>query len=159
MIDDEKLKEMLTDPGNVTLHCMICTDPMPPARARDSKRKTCCANCYRALKAFYKEMVKQRYCPSCLHPSTPRQRADFKLWATDRGHRKGGREEGRPAKKREIALEKALAGLLGSLKGVEGFEAPQMSGDDSVEQREARIATVGASIETAAKLLEVPTVK
>jgi hypothetical protein len=156
MIDEERLKALLADPSSIKLHCMICGEPMQAARARDSKRKTCSPECYKALKAFYKLQLWLRRCPSCLHPSSPRQRDEWREIALHLGLRKGRRVEGRPGKKREKALEAALGSVLDSLKGVEGFEAPQMSGEDSSEQRAARIAAVDTSVREAAKLLAVP---
>ena len=154
MIDEVKLAEVLADPGSLALHCMICAEPLPAARARDSKRTTCCPECYKALKAFRKEMTRRRYCPSCLHPSSPAERADYKQWRTERGQRKGNREDGRPPKKRQEALAVALTDVLESLKGVEGFEAPLKSGGDSQEERAARVAKVEQAVASAAKLLD-----
>lgn len=153
MIDEEKLAQILADPGSLQLHCMVCAEPLPAARARDSKRTTCCPPCYKALKAFRKEMTRRRYCPSCLHPSTPAERADYKQWRTDRGQRKGNREDGRPPKKREEALRVSLTNVLESLKGVEGFQAPAKSGDDSPEDQIARVARLEQAVAEAAKLV------
>ena len=104
-------------------------------------------------------MTRRRFCPSCLHPSTPAQREDYKHWQTERGFRKGNREDGRPPRKREKLLEGALGEIVAALKDVQGFEVPMKSGEDSEEQRVARVTRLETAIAATSKLLDPTPVK
>jgi hypothetical protein len=131
---------------------------MPAHRARNSKYTTCGKDCQIELRKFRRHQLWLKHCPSCLHPSTPEQREDFKRWQTERGTRKGDKAAGRPAKKRE----KELAGMLSEARLflVNTLQAEREAYTDSDlesrhPQQEARISEIGSLLEKIRKTLDV----
>lgn len=75
---------------NLTLYCTVCRDPLPASRRKHGHHA---GACHRVAVMYRRYVMSLTRCITCLHPSTPEERADFKLWRQDRGRRKG---RGRP---------------------------------------------------------------
>lgn len=110
------------------------------------------------LAAHYRYLRSRRTCLSCLRPSTPEQRAEWKKWRDHRGDRQGDQEEGRPAKKRETALATALSDSLDWLQELRDDEFRDNAVDGLVEDEEAkgRIRELDSLLEKIKKLVDVP---
>jgi len=94
---------------NLVLSCTVCRLPLPSARRTVGDHA---GACHRVRVLFRRHAIKLARCIACLHPSTPAERAEFKLWRKARGDiRERG---GRPAK----------AVASGPLPVASGEEAP-----------------------------------
>lgn len=152
-------------PVDLKPHCMVCPNELPLNRARNTYMKTCSPECAELLKKWRLHQEWLRYCPSCLHPSTPEQREDFKRWRTARGERIGDKEAGRPAKKRE----KALATVLGECREIvedaliqmkNNFSFPFPPNDPPIEgQNSDHIRELDSLLMKISKLLDLPAAK
>ena len=89
----EELSLMPNGIENVVLYCCVCREPLP------IKRRTVgdhAGACHKVRVLFRKYKIAQTKCISCLHPTTPEERADFKRWRKSRGdiRERGGRAKG-----------------------------------------------------------------
>ena len=80
--------------------CVVCRSPVPAARAHSRSRETCSAACALYWRQYHRYVLMQTRCPSCYHPSTPEERADFKRWRKSRGDLRD--KVGRPPKKKVL---------------------------------------------------------
>lgn len=95
--------------------CVVCGSTVPLKRARGRSKDTCKAECHAVLREYRKFVIYSSRCPTCYHPSTPQERAEFIAWRKARGDRRNGR--GRPPRmNREEALALALHEALGTLR-------------------------------------------
>jgi predicted nucleic acid-binding Zn ribbon protein len=62
----------------VTMHCVVCTNPIPVGRKWDSA--TCSKQCSKKRKDFGRSRRDQLECRYCLKPSTPEDRALYSAW-------------------------------------------------------------------------------
>lgn len=67
-----------------TLHCTICGSPIPEARSR-RQTATCSEKCKNRLDVIRAHQRAAKKCPACLHPSTPQEREQFRIWRAERG--------------------------------------------------------------------------
>lgn len=83
---DEAVAEATEDTADA-LFCTICQDPIPEGRAT-RQTATCSEKCKNKLDTIRANQRKARKCPYCLHPATPEEREEFRLWRQNRGDRK-----------------------------------------------------------------------
>ena len=82
---------------NFTPSCTVCREPLPSNRRSIGHHA---GACHRVTVMHRRYMLSRGKCPSCLHPSTPEQRVDFKTW---RRHRGDVREkEGNPHRTKKV---------------------------------------------------------
>jgi hypothetical protein len=74
--------------------CCVCGDDVPRRRATGRSKHTCKPACQQVMQLFKKHNVFTTRCKTCFHPSTPKEREDFKAWRRTRGELREGR--GRP---------------------------------------------------------------
>jgi predicted nucleic acid-binding Zn ribbon protein len=67
-----------------TLHCTICQAAIDPVRAR-RQTSTCSEKCKNRLDVIRAHQRATKRCPYCLNPSTPEERAAFRVWRAERG--------------------------------------------------------------------------
>jgi predicted nucleic acid-binding Zn ribbon protein len=75
--------------GN-TMHCVNCTEPIPPGRKSDAV--TCSPFCSKARRDYLRSRVDQKSCRYCQRPSTPEERARYQAWR--RAEKKAAKEGG-----------------------------------------------------------------
>lgn len=73
---------------SLTRYCMICREPLSEARSR-RPTSTCSEPCKDRMDAQQLEQRRLRKCPHCLHPSTPEEREEFRVWRASRGDVRG----------------------------------------------------------------------
>lgn len=73
-----------SDQADESLYCVICRKQIDPKRAT-RPTATCSEVCKNRLDTIKANQRKARKCPHCLHPSTPEEREQFRLWRADRG--------------------------------------------------------------------------
>jgi predicted nucleic acid-binding Zn ribbon protein len=69
----------LSDELQVSLHCIMCKEPIPPERL-SRLGVTCSDACKKARKEYLKARIENRHCRYCHKPSTPEQRKRFQRW-------------------------------------------------------------------------------
>lgn len=89
-------EELLALEESQTLHCTICQEPIPDARAR-RQTSTCSEKCKNRLDAIRAHQRASKRCPYCLHPSTPEEREAFRLWRVERGEVRSANKYNRDA--------------------------------------------------------------
>ncbi len=98
------------------LLCTICGSQIPEGRDR-RQTATCSEPCKDKLDGIRARQRASRRCTHCLHPSTPAQREDFRLWQAERGMIKNAelipRDHSGPTKR---ALKDAIRGARETLK-------------------------------------------
>jgi hypothetical protein len=89
-LPEEVLALIPTGIENLVLRCTVCGGPLPASRRSIGDHAGACHK-VRVLHRRY--MIQLSKCISCLHPSTPEQREEFKAWRKSRGdiREKGGR--------------------------------------------------------------------
>ena len=60
------------------MHCIVCTNPIPPTRRKDAV--TCSTECSKARKNFWRSQQDMVECRYCFRPSTPEERARYIKW-------------------------------------------------------------------------------
>lgn len=80
---------------NFIPRCIVCTKAVPANRARGRSKDTCSPACHAVRQLYRKWVLQTSKCLACLHPSTPKEREEFRNWRKDRGdvRRKKGRPE------------------------------------------------------------------
>ena len=114
------------------LHCTICRAPIEEKRAR-RQTATCGEPCKDRLDAVRKEQRRNTKCPSCLHPSSPEEREEFRLWRATRGDLRTAEfvpRDKSTAYKSELtkALRAAVALLEGQLDVIVDSNCPRAPG-------------------------------
>jgi hypothetical protein len=108
------------------LRCVICTTEVPARRATSRSKDTCGPECGQVLRDWKKYNILRRRCPTCYHPSSVKEREEFKLWRKSRGEvgeaHAGARvrmsDEDRGRRREYIeALKQAIALLTGLTDG------------------------------------------
>lgn len=79
--------------NDMALHCTICQQEIPEARARRGT-STCSESCKNKFDRIRAEQRALRKCPHCLHPSTPEERSEFRVWRAERGDNKSAHPTG-----------------------------------------------------------------
>jgi hypothetical protein len=122
-----KVAEALANIAAFTPACVVCGDPVPRKRATGRSKDTCSPGCHRVLRAFRKYVNDSSYCPSCRHPCSPEERADFRRWRKDRGEVR--EKPGRPKESEEAKQLRKVTEELGRLKPyVDELLPPDMIG-------------------------------
>ena len=86
-------EQEITEGVDFEIRCSVCTRPIPAPRCYRNTQ-TCSEGCKDKLDAKRERQRAQKRCAACLHPSTPEERQDFRLWRADRASRLGaGRTE------------------------------------------------------------------
>ena len=105
------------------LRCVICTKEVPARRATSRSKDTCGPECGQVLRDWKKYNILRRRCRTCYHPSSPKEREEFKLWRKSRGEvgeahagRMSDKDRGRRREYSE-ALKQAIALLTGLTDG------------------------------------------
>ena len=60
------------------MHCLVCTNPIPPTRKKDAI--TCSTECSAVRAKYLRSLIDQKRCRYCQRPSTPAERAAFNRW-------------------------------------------------------------------------------
>lgn len=60
------------------MHCIVCTNPIPPGRKRDAV--TCSPACSKTRRDFWRSRQDQAQCRYCQRPSNPEERARYLAW-------------------------------------------------------------------------------
>ena len=101
-------KEKLTheELENFWPYCVVCTVPIPMARAK-RRHVTCSPECIGKLRQWRRYLLSTRKCLACLAPYTPKQRAEFKAWRIATGQQavKRGMKLGQKKRKPEAPKE------------------------------------------------------
>lgn len=79
--------------------CIVCRKPVPLHRARGRSKDTCSPECGKVRALYRRYVLSTSKCVSCLHPSSPQEREDFKQWRRDRRQLK---KKGRPKGKKTL---------------------------------------------------------
>jgi predicted nucleic acid-binding Zn ribbon protein len=82
--EQEGALEAQHEPSEETLHCIICQSRIDPVRAR-RQTSTCSEKCKNRLDVIRAHQRATKRCPYCLNPSTPEERASFRVWRAERG--------------------------------------------------------------------------
>lgn len=69
---------------NFVPSCVVCRNPLLRERTTHN-RETCSAECTDIWRQYCADLAASRHCPSCWHPSTPEERAEFREWRKARG--------------------------------------------------------------------------
>lgn len=95
---------------NFVPSCVVCKHPVPLQDADRRNRETCSAKCAETWRRYRAYLVSQTHCPSCYHPCTPAERADFREWRLARGtlHAKSGRPVLTSDQKLRSGVQKAI---------------------------------------------------
>lgn len=146
-------------PVDLKPHCMVCPNELPFARALNYDIRTCSPECAAIFKKWRNHQKWRRHCPSCLHPSTPEQREEFRRWRTNRGDRQGDKAEGRPANKKAAALATVLGEAREWVQDIRDTEVnSENDGSGVIQDEEAagRIRELDSLLAKIAKLLDAP---
>lgn len=155
VLEIDPLVDKLTEAAEDVIFCVICQDPIPEARAR-RQTSTCSEKCKNKLDAIRDRQRAARKCPLCLHPSTPEERAEFRLWRAQRGDVRTS-DRRAPGDKRDMERTlrraiKALSGEKDRLKAQldaqiapDGFSGPGMAIPD--EGLPAHLREIAARVE------------
>jgi hypothetical protein len=98
---------------NLVLRCVVCGDSLPPSRRTIGDHA---GPCHKVRVLYRRYIIQLTKCIACLHPSTPKEREEYKQWRKSRGDL---REKcGKPKKINTEIPEKALD------KSVDVFATP-----------------------------------
>jgi hypothetical protein len=81
-IIDGKQPEPAADSDEI--YCVVCKHPIPGFRAR-RQTATCSEKCKNKLDVIRERQRAAKKCPACLHPSTPEEREEYRIWRAERG--------------------------------------------------------------------------
>ena len=145
-----------------TLHCTICTRAIPEGRDR-RQTATCSETCKNRLDEIRAQQRADRRCPACLHPSSPEERDEFRLWRAQRARNAPG-EAGRSLDVRSpvreprdgsTASRRALAsGLRQALKALD--DLVKLVSADEGENLNPSLEAATAKVHKLRKLLTSP---
>lgn len=93
---------------NFVPRCIVCTNPVPPKRARGRSKDTCCQTCQIVRQLYRKWVLVSSKCVACFHPSTPAERQNFIEWRKERGEIR--RKMGRPTAKKALDKPESVSG-------------------------------------------------
>lgn len=62
----------------VSMHCIVCSSPIPPERRRDAV--TCSKECSKARDKFIQSRIDNEECRYCRRPSTQEEILRFRQW-------------------------------------------------------------------------------
>lgn len=101
LLDPEILALVPNGIENVVLYCTVCKGELPTNRRAYGHHA---GVCHKVVIMHRRYVISLTKCISCLHPSTPQERADFNSWRKSRGDRnqRGGRVKGQKYSKKPL---------------------------------------------------------
>lgn len=86
---------------NLTLYCVVCRQPLPSSRRTIGDHA---GACHKVRTLLRRHQIAQTKCISCLHPSTPKERDNYRKWRKAIGERneRGGRVKGKDYSKKPL---------------------------------------------------------